>query len=117
MNEIERPTPNSARAVRTYPVDPQRLLTAFRKALETLPRWNTESSEGDQLKAVHATRLLRFRDDIKVRVYAEGTGAGAEITSASRIGKGDLGQNPRNIKEFLQALARELGAPNNPPQS
>lgn len=116
MDRIERPTPNSARAIRAYPVEPQRLLAAFRRAVETLPRWNTEPSEGDELKAVHATRLLRFRDDVKVRVYAEGDGSGAEITSASRIGKGDLGQNPRNIRELLQAAAREVGDPNDLPQ-
>lgn len=116
MNEIERPTPNSARAVRTYPVDPQNLLTAFRRAVETLPRWNAEPSGEGKIRAVHATRLLRFRDDVEVRVYAEGAGAGAEITSASRIGKGDLGQNPRNIEELLQAVAREVGNPNDLPQ-
>ena len=111
MNEIERPTPNSARAVRTYPVAPERLLAAARRAVETLPRWNVETSGEDEIRAIRATRLLRFRNDIKVRVYAESTGAGGEITSASRMGKGDFGQNPRNIQELLQALAREVGDP------
>lgn len=108
MNEIERPTPNSARAVRTYPVAPERLLAAFRRAVETLPRWNAEPSGEGEVRAVRATRLLRFRDDVEIRVYAEGAGAGAELTSASRIGKGDLGQNPRNIKELLQAVEDNL---------
>ena len=117
MNDIERPTPNSARAARTYPVAPERLLAAARRAVETLPRWNVETSGEGEIRAIRATRLLRFRDDIKVRVYAEGTGAGVEITSASRMGKGDLGQNPRNIKELLQALAREVGDPNDPPKA
>ena len=117
MNEIERPTPNSARAVRAYPVAPQLLLDAFRTAVETLPRWNVETSGEDEIGAVRTTRLLRFRDDVKIRVYSEGAGAGAEITSSSRIGKGDLGQNPRNIEELLQAVTREVEAPNEPPRS
>ena len=116
MNGIERPTPNSARAVRAYPVTPERLLAAARRAVEALPRWNVEASGEGEIRAIRATRLLRFRDDIKVRVYAEGTGAGAEITSTSRTGKGDLGQNPRNIKELLQALAHEVGNPGKIPQ-
>jgi uncharacterized protein (DUF1499 family) len=104
VNEIERPTPNSARAVRTYPVAPDRLLAAFIRAVETLPRWSAGPSGEGEVRAVRTTRLLRFRDDVKVRVFAEGAGAGAELTSNSRIGKGDLGQNPRNIKELLRAV-------------
>ncbi|MDQ3428709.1 MAG: DUF1499 domain-containing protein [Actinomycetota bacterium] len=108
MNEIERPKPNSARAVRTYPIAPDRLLAAFGRAVETLPRWNAGSSEEGEVRAVRTTRLLRFRDDVKVRVLAEGAGAGAELTSTSRIGKGDLDQNPRNIKEPLRAVEDDV---------
>ncbi len=79
MNEIERPTPNSARAVRTYPVAPGRLLAAFGRAVETLPRWSAGPSGEGEVRAVRTTRLLRFRDDVKIRVFAEGAGAGAEL--------------------------------------
>jgi uncharacterized protein (DUF1499 family) len=117
VNEIERPSPNSARAIRTHPVAPERLLAAFRRAVERLPNWkNVEASGENEVRAVRTTRLFRFRDDVKVRVYARADGAGSELTSASRVGKNDLGQNSRNIKELLQAVERETGGQNRPPR-
>ena len=110
MNEIERPTPNSARTVRAYPIAPDRLLAIFRRAVEGLPRWNAEPARENEVRAVRTTPLFRFKDDVTVRVHADGDGARAEVTSASRIGKGDLGQNPRNIKKLLQAVDRETAA-------
>ena len=68
------------------------------------------------MRAVRTTRLFRFRDDVKVRVYARADGAGSELTGASRVGKNDLGQNFRNIKELLQAVERETGGQNRPPR-
>jgi len=107
---MDRPTANSARAVRTYPVAPERLLSAVRRAVEGLPRWSLEASEGSEVRgAVRATRLFRFEDDVTVRVYPDPDGARAELTSASRVGRGDLGQNPRNLKELLRAIDRETG--------
>jgi uncharacterized protein (DUF1499 family) len=67
------------------------------------------------VRAVRTTRLFRFRDDVKVRVYARADGAGSELTGASRVGKNDLGQNSRNIKE-LQAVERETGGQNRSPR-
>jgi uncharacterized protein (DUF1499 family) len=109
MTEIERPTPNSARATVSYPVAPELLLAAFQSAIKTLPRWTVEPSGKNELKAVRQTRLFRFRDDVKIRVHANGTGSSADITSASR--KGNLGQNPRNPKELLQAVERGASHP------
>ncbi|QDU87150.1 hypothetical protein Pla175_05060 [Pirellulimonas nuda] len=65
--------------------------------------WTGEVVETRHL--VHVSGLMRYRDDVWVaiepapegrwRVWAE---------SRSRIGKGDLGQNPRNLRELLSAL-------------
>ena len=44
------------------------------------------------------------------RVTPAPDGARLELASASRVGEGDLGQNPRNIKELLEAVDREVGA-------
>jgi uncharacterized protein (DUF1499 family) len=112
MTEIERPTPNSAHATVTYSIAPEPLLAAFRDAVQALPLWTVESSEKNELRAIRRTRVLRFRDDVNVQIQADGTGSRADLTSASRIGKGDLGQNPRNLKELLEAVERQT-----PPQS
>jgi uncharacterized protein (DUF1499 family) len=45
------------------------------------------------------------------RMYPDPDGARLEITSASRLGKGDLGQNPHNIEELLRAVDRAAGDP------
>lgn len=108
MSEIERPTPNSARTVRTYPLSPEGLLDAAARAVEALPRWSIASRSADGLAAVRTTRLVRFKDDVTVGTTPQKSGTRAEISSASRVGKGDLGQNPRNIKEFLNALDQQL---------
>jgi uncharacterized protein (DUF1499 family) len=104
LKDRERPTPNSARAARTYPVAPERLLSDVRRAVEGLPRWSLEASEGNEVGAVRKTRLFRFADDVTARVYPDPDGARLELTSSSRLGKGDLGQNPRNLEELLRAV-------------
>jgi len=109
--QIDRPTPNSARAARTYPVDPARLLSFVRRAVEGLPRWRLEASDGEVVRAVRTTRLFRFKDDVTARVSPDPGGARLELTSASRLGKGDLGQNPRNLEELVRAVDREAGGP------
>jgi uncharacterized protein (DUF1499 family) len=82
-----------------------------RGAVEGLPRWRLEAQEGEVVRAVRTTRLFRFKDDVTARVSSDPKGARLELTSASRIGKGDLGQNPRNLKELLGAVEREVGGP------
>ena len=113
---MDRPTPNSARATRTYPVDPHHLLPAVRRAVEGLPRWRLAASEEDEVRAVRKTRLLGFEDDVTARVRPDPDGARLDLTSASRLGKGDLGQNPRNLTELLRAIDRETDAPGVPPR-
>ena len=74
----------------------------------TMPNWTFESREqtGDewQVHLTHRTAVLRFVDDVHVRLTEEdgGTRVGAE--SRSRVGKGDLGQNPRNLRELSRGL-------------
>ena len=111
MNERERPPPNSARATRTYPVAPGRLLPAVRRAVEGLPRWSLEAAEASEVRAVRTTRLFRFRDDVTARVRPDPGGARLELTSASRLGRGDLGQNPRNLEEHLRDVDGLAGDP------
>ncbi|WP_203545363.1 DUF1499 domain-containing protein [Candidatus Laterigemmans baculatus] len=78
--------------------------------VESQPHWSVgaeSSSEGIiSIDLVRRTRWLRFRDDIQVTLTPTTDGGSLlEATSQSRIGKGDLGQNPRNLRELLTALA------------
>ena len=62
-----------------------------------------------RLHLTRTTRLLRFVDDIHVTLESVGKeGEPKTIVRAeskSRVGKGDLGQNPRNLRELRAALS------------
>lgn len=62
------------------------------------------------LRFVYTTPWMRFRDDVTLRIVPEGTGARLDAESRSRIGKGDLGQNPRNLRALLGAIRARLEA-------
>ncbi|MEO1527791.1 MAG: DUF1499 domain-containing protein [Planctomycetota bacterium] len=53
-------------------------------------------------KLTRRTAVFRFVDDIEVRFVQEGDGSQITLyaSSQARVGKGDLGQNPRNLIEL-----------------
>ena len=62
---------------------------------------------------VHASNLFGFRDDVWIAVRPETDETGdtklrMHIESRSRIGIGDLGQNPRNLRELNALLVERL---------
>lgn len=88
------------------------------RVVESMPNW-TLAPEADSAMAdehsvagalkihlVRTTPIMRFKDDIWVTLIP-GEAAGTtvvQVHSQSRLGRGDLGQNPRNIKELLKRL-------------
>jgi len=93
------------------PLPPADLATMVVKVAQSLPRWElvdrTDDSAGTGLHFIRTTGLVGYQDDIRVRIEAAGEGSRLSADSRSRIGKGDLGQNPRNLRELL-AKVREL---------
>ena len=92
---------------------------AYALALEVARRlgWKVtgEDPERAVFQAEAATRLLRFVDDVAVRVRPAGTvggesaggaggGARVDVRSRSRVGRRDLGTNERRIRQYLAAL-------------
>jgi uncharacterized protein (DUF1499 family) len=59
-----------------------------------------------RLEATDRTRWFGFRDDVVVRVVAEGTGTRVDVRSVSRVGRSDLGTNARRIRRFEEAVER-----------
>lgn len=60
-----------------------------------------------RIEATAATRVLRFKDDVVIRLLAYGDRhqhTRLDMRSASRIGKTDLGANARRIRAFLSDL-------------
>jgi hypothetical protein len=56
------------------------------------------------IEASVTTSVLRFVDDVVIRVTDEGESAYVDMRSASRYGRQDLGANARRIVEFMNAL-------------
>jgi len=45
-----------------------------------------------------------FKDDVVIRIAAEGQGARVDMRSESRVGRSDFGVNARRVAAFLAAL-------------
>jgi uncharacterized protein (DUF1499 family) len=100
------------------PLPPEAAVERVRAAVRSLPRWREESAAADELRLTRRTRVLRFVDDITLRFRPAGPGTLIHAESRSRVGKGDLGQNRRNILELFQELRNaELGTRNRKPGS
>lgn len=70
--------------------------------------WRIRAAEPDagRLEAVATTPMMRFKDDVVVRLRPEGDGTRVDLRSRSRIGRHDLGTNARRIQDFLDQLQR-----------
>ncbi len=78
---------------------------AVLEAERVLPRWKVEDASEDVVWLTRTTRVFRFVDDVYVLVEPLPGGRSRLVArSASRVGKGDLGQNARNLKELWHAL-------------
>ena len=57
-----------------------------------------------RIEATDTTRFFGFKDDIVIRVKAEGAGSRVDVRSLSRVGKSDVGKNASRIRAYLSAL-------------
>ncbi len=60
--------------------------------------------EEGRIEATDTTMWWGFKDDIVIRIVAEGEGSRLDIRSMSRVGKSDLGKNAERIRKFLAAV-------------
>ncbi len=112
-------TTNVATTSESTDLKPLRLAISADEAAERLKQrianlrhWTwvdqTQSPEGVvNVTLVRQTTLFRFKDDVQVSISPEVDSAPSvvlNVTSRSRVGKGDLGQNPRNIQELFAAM-------------
>lgn len=84
--------------------------TVFKKAQDVAidMGWRIRAAEPAEgrIEAVASTPVMRFKDDLVVRLRAEGAGTRVDLRSRSRIGRHDLGANARRIRDFLDRLQR-----------
>lgn len=65
----------------------------------------TDAAAG-RIEATDTTFWFGFKDDVVVRVEADGNGSRVDVRSVSRVGASDVGTNAKRIRGYL----RELGA-------
>lgn len=82
--------------------------------IDKLPRWRTlsQNRETGEILAMRSSRLFRFIDDIQIQILKKNEHElTVDLSSTSRVGKGDFGQNARNIRTFFVALDEQLPLP------
>ncbi|MEJ2577017.1 MAG: DUF1499 domain-containing protein [Gammaproteobacteria bacterium] len=72
-------------------------------AMRTLG-WRNVRRTGEALTAEVVTPLLRFVDDVAVRLEPGADGILVQVRSASRLGRGDLAANTRHVLDLYAAL-------------
>lgn len=77
----------------------------LKAAAATLRGWSLQAETADGLHFVRRTRVFRFADDIRVTFRESDGTVRVDAESRSRVGKGDLGQNRRNIQELWRAVS------------
>jgi uncharacterized protein (DUF1499 family) len=73
-------------------------------AIAGLRGWRVVGRRDGVIQATRTTRLCRFVDDVSILLEPAASGTAVSARSASRVGRGDLGQNRRNLAELWQAL-------------
>lgn len=59
------------------------------------------------IEATASTRLYGFKDDVAIRVEADGSGSRIDLRSTSRVGQSDLGANAGRIGAFIVAFGAD----------
>ncbi|HAK64223.1 MAG TPA: DUF1499 domain-containing protein [Alphaproteobacteria bacterium] len=69
--------------------------------------WKLAGADPEQgrIEAVAQTRMMKFRDDVVIRITPAPDGSRVDMRSVSRFGQSDIGVNARRIREFLKDLA------------
>jgi uncharacterized protein (DUF1499 family) len=100
---VDRPSP-------VFEADPDTLFAKLEAYVRSVKAFRSiEADAGERaLKWVAVTPLLRFKDDVDVRVLpapGDVTKSVVAIYSRSRVGRSDLGTNGRRIDAILAAIS------------
>lgn len=60
----------------------------------------TDPSQG-RIEATATTFWFGFKDDVVVRIAADGSGSRVDVRSLSRIGQSDVGANAKRVRDYL----------------
>lgn len=86
---------------------PAELFQAVEALAADRSNWAVKHSDEStgQIHIIATTRLMRFKDDVFIKVLPAGTGGSSlAVYSCSRVGHSDLGKNRSRVTEMLDAL-------------
>ncbi|HKQ29378.1 MAG TPA: DUF1499 domain-containing protein [Burkholderiales bacterium] len=114
INDISTDAAEQSEAQRmAYPdIQPMRLAVApniaFERAKGAVEEmgWEIvrEEPSAGRIEAVATTFWFGFKDDVVIRISADGSGSRVDLRSKSRVGRGDLGTNAQRIRAYRQRL-------------
>lgn len=97
---------------RAYRFSQPRVFAAAEESIVALEGFALVSADGESgtLEATAESRTGWFTDDVTIDVQANGEGGAIVfIRSRSRVGRGDFGQNARNVRALQAAMDANLG--------
>lgn len=85
---------------------PDRVFDLAVAAAREMERWTLTDIDprGGRIEAEARTRLLRFVDDVVVRVEPLDDGSRVRVRSTSRVGIYDFGTNARRVRAYLDRI-------------
>ncbi len=86
------------------PVPPAEVIKRLREISQNARTWSFDSADGEVVLMRHHSLVFKFTDDVQLKLTAEASGTRVTGLSQSRIGKGDLGQNRRNLVDLIRRL-------------
>ena len=114
INDISTDPKEQSEAQRkAYPdIQPLRLAVApniaFERAKGAIEEagWEIvrEDPSAGRIEAVATTFWFGFKDDVAIRIAADGPGSRVDMRSKSRVGRGDLGTNAQRIRMYQRRL-------------
>ena len=61
-----------------------------------------------RIEATATTRVLRFKDDVIIRITPHDSSTRVDVRSVSRLGRNDFGTNAKRIRRFFDSLKNPL---------
>lgn len=81
---------------------------AFTRALDAARQMGWDIVDSDpaagRIEATDTTLWFGFKDDVVIRVAADGAGSKVDVRSVSRVGGSDVGANAKRIRAYLRRL-------------
>lgn len=89
--------------------DKDKVFAAAQKAVRQMKLEVVEENAAEgRIEATHTSLFYGFKDDMVVRIVADGIGSRVDVRSKSRVGRSDLGQNAKRIRTFTRMLQANL---------